>query len=164
MDAIISFDNDFLMDDYYVDDITHSSIPSNNANIASPIVTQTTNNKRKLQDSMLNTYELKPAKRRTNKRSATQNTQKHECLLCGMHFTRRYNLSSHMKTHDANRFKPFPCKLCNKQFDRKHDLARHVSTVHNGERAFNCSQCNCTFSRKDALNRHVSKKHTMPVT
>jgi uncharacterized Zn-finger protein len=160
MDAVITFDNDFLMDDYFVDDNTHPPIPSNNV-ITTPLVTQTTNNKRKLQDSTINTYEPKPTKRRANKQSAIQNTQNHECLLCGMHFTRRYNLSSHMKTHNPNRLKPFPCNICNKQFDRKHDLARHVSTVHNGERAFNCSQCNCTFSRKDALNRHAAKKHVV---
>ncbi|KAI8988138.1 hypothetical protein BDF20DRAFT_790357, partial [Mycotypha africana] len=73
---------------------------------------------------------------------------------CGAMFSRRYNLGTHVKTHNKNRAKSFSCHLCDKTFDRKHDLSRHISTVHNGERAFACAECSSTFSRKDALARH----------
>ncbi|KAI9303442.1 hypothetical protein BJ944DRAFT_137936, partial [Cunninghamella echinulata] len=73
---------------------------------------------------------------------------------CQRGFTRRYNLGTHVKTHDKNRVKPFACSLCPKTFDRKHDCERHISTVHMGERLFTCAPCNVSFSRRDALHRH----------
>jgi uncharacterized C2H2 Zn-finger protein len=85
--------------------------------------------------------------------------RKFECDICHMSFNRRYNLGTHIKTHDKNRSKDFACHLCLKPFDRKHDLTRHVATVHNGERAYNCNTCTSTFSRKDALVRHQLQKH-----
>ncbi|KAI9282765.1 hypothetical protein BY458DRAFT_411376, partial [Sporodiniella umbellata] len=56
--------------------------------------------------------------------------QKHPCPVCSATFDRRYNLGTHIKTHDKNRKKAFECSLCTKTFDRKHDLSRHISTVH----------------------------------
>jgi hypothetical protein len=79
---------------------------------------------------------------------------------CGMKFSRRFNLQTHMRVHDPNRLKNFRCdvKDCGKHFDRRHDLTRHVATVHHGERAYHCEFCDKPFSRKDAMVRHVSIK------
>jgi hypothetical protein len=88
-----------------------------------------------------------------------QDERKFECNICHTFFNRRYNLGTHVKTHDKNRNKDFECHLCKKPFDRKHDLTRHIATVHNHERAYGCKQCSSTFSRKDALVRHCLQKH-----
>ncbi|CEP07506.1 hypothetical protein [Parasitella parasitica] len=88
-----------------------------------------------------------------------QDQRKFKCDICYATFNRRYNLGTHIKTHDKNRRKDFSCHLCQKFFDRKHDLTRHISTVHNGERAYACIECPSTFSRKDAMVRHRMQKH-----
>ncbi|KAI8094335.1 hypothetical protein BDF21DRAFT_303258, partial [Thamnidium elegans] len=67
---------------------------------------------------------------------------------------RKYNLTTHIKTHDKNRVKEFTCSQCQKGFDRRHDRNRHLSTVHRHERAHVCNHCPAHFSRGDALNRH----------
>ncbi|KAI8888787.1 hypothetical protein K501DRAFT_138001, partial [Backusella circina FSU 941] len=67
---------------------------------------------------------------------------------------RRYNLTTHLKTHDKERVREFPCGHCKKAFDRKHDRDRHVATVHEGKRAHVCDICSSQFSRGDALARH----------
>lgn len=113
-----------------------------------PPTTITTTKKRKVDEK------IKP-----NKRIKIDAKQKHACPQCSATFDRRYNLGTHIKTHDKNRKKDFECRLCAKTFDRKHDLTRHVSTVHNGERAFTCESCSSTFSRKDAMVRHKVQKH-----
>ncbi|KAL9540087.1 hypothetical protein MBANPS3_009888 [Mucor bainieri] len=84
-----------------------------------------------------------------------------QCPLCPHMSKRRYNLTTHMKTHDKNRIKEFDClhEGCNKSFDRRHDRDRHLATVHRGERSYNCSECKSHFSRGDALNRHLVQKH-----
>lgn len=97
--------------------------------------------------------------KKTNKRIKIDKNRKHVCSVCNATFNRRFNLGTHIKTHDKNRKKDFACNLCIKTFDRKHDLTRHVATVHNGERAFSCSECTSTFSRKDAMVRHKVQKH-----
>ncbi|KAI7885389.1 hypothetical protein K492DRAFT_171895 [Lichtheimia hyalospora FSU 10163] len=81
------------------------------------------------------------------------------CPTCHRQFNRRYNLGTHIKTHDKKRHRPFPCSECPKRFDRKHDRKRHVQTVHRGEKLYPCDQCNAEFSRKDALMRHKDQKH-----
>ncbi|KAL0146370.1 C2H2-type zinc finger transcription factor [Mucor lusitanicus] len=80
-----------------------------------------------------------------------------QCPLCPHMSKRRYNLSTHMKTHDKNRIKEFNC--LHEEFDRRHDRDRHLATVHRGERSYNCSECKSHFSRRDALNRHLVQKH-----
>lgn len=112
---------------------------------------QATNKKRKNKEPIKKNKRVKTC---TNAADA-----KFECDICHATFNRRYNLGTHIKTHDKNRSKDFACHLCLKPFDRKHDLTRHVATVHNGERAYSCNNCTSTFSRKDALVRHQLQKH-----
>lgn len=121
-----------------------------------PVIEQkeTVSKKRKNNDSIANKN-----KRIKIASSNDQDQRKFECDICHATFNRRYNLGTHIKTHDKNRRKDFPCHLCQKFFDRKHDLTRHISTVHNGERAYACSECPSTFSRKDAMVRHRMQKH-----
>ncbi|OAD79684.1 C2H2-type zinc finger transcription factor, partial [Phycomyces blakesleeanus NRRL 1555(-)] len=73
---------------------------------------------------------------------------------CKARFSRRYNLTTHVKTHDKQRIKEHGCTFCDKAFDRKHDRDRHVATVHHNKRTFTCKICPTSFTRRDALSRH----------
>lgn len=95
-------------------------------------------------------------KRNTKK---TSSTKTYECPICGLESKRKYNLTTHIKTHDENRVKEFDCIQCAKSFDRRHDRDRHLATVHRQERSFGCGHCSAHFSRRDALNRHLIHKH-----
>ncbi|KAI9028345.1 hypothetical protein CLU79DRAFT_738916 [Phycomyces nitens] len=83
----------------------------------------------------------------------------YQCHLCKARFSRRYNLSTHVRTHDKQRIKEHRCDICEKAFDRKHDRDRHVATVHHGKRTFGCKTCSTSFTRRDALSRHMQVRH-----
>ncbi|KAL9556811.1 hypothetical protein MBANPS3_001709 [Mucor bainieri] len=153
LDASNLFDDCF--DDCFFDDV--NVVPEVVAN-QQPVVEHEVNasKKRKNNDSITNKN-----KRIKIASSNDQDQRKFECDICHATFNRRYNLGTHIKTHDKNRRKDFPCHLCQKFFDRKHDLTRHISTVHNGERAYACAECPSTFSRKDAMVRHRMQKHNV---
>ncbi|KAG2211229.1 hypothetical protein INT47_006349 [Mucor saturninus] len=114
--------------------------------------TSTSNNKRKRSSS--SSEEMAPQKKRQNK-----DKKKFQCEICGLVSKRKYNLTTHIKTHDKNRVKDFSCNQCAKSFDRRHDRDRHLATVHRHERSFACRHCKSHFSRGDALNRHLVAKH-----
>ncbi|KAF7723633.1 hypothetical protein EC973_001775 [Apophysomyces ossiformis] len=126
--------------------------------LALPTTTVTNSKKRKqsLDNVIINEA---PVKRKRLLTEDTAEGKRFECPVCKSKFSRRYNLGTHVKTHDKNRQKSFSCYLCPKAFDRKHDCDRHISTVHHGERSFSCAECPSTFSRKDALTRHMMQKH-----
>lgn len=96
-------------------------------------------------------------KRRNTRKTASPKSFK--CNICGLESKRKYNLTTHIKTHNKNRVKEYDCNQCTKSFDRRHDRDRHLSTVHRHERSFGCTHCQAHFSRGDALNRHLVAKH-----
>ncbi|KAL0094694.1 hypothetical protein J3Q64DRAFT_1715440 [Phycomyces blakesleeanus] len=83
----------------------------------------------------------------------------YQCDICKARFSRRYNLTTHVKTHDKQRIKEHGCTFCDKAFDRKHDRDRHVATVHHNKRTFTCKICPTSFTRRDALSRHRLVRH-----
>lgn len=73
---------------------------------------------------------------------------------CEKSFTRRYNLSAHLRCHRSE--KPFACGECDFRFARKHDLTRHVRSLHELKRSYGpCPTCGAYFTRSDALSRHL---------
>ncbi|CAO3614088.1 unnamed protein product [Mucor hiemalis] len=148
---------DDCFDDCFLPIQDEIPLPSHNNNNVDmtvlPKPVEINNNKRKNKD------DVSHKKNKRVKVSPTDAERKFECDICHATFNRRYNLGTHIKTHDKNRSKDYSCHLCMKPFDRKHDLTRHIATVHNGERAYSCTECTSTFSRKDALVRHHVQKH-----
>jgi len=70
---------------------------------------------------------------------------------CSKSFTRHFNLTAHVKSHDT--LKPYGCHVCTRVFSRKHDLQRHIR-VHTGSKPYVCVNCQKAFARTDALCRH----------
>jgi hypothetical protein len=76
---------------------------------------------------------------------------------CHKSFTRRYNLSAHLRCHRLER--PYECTQCTQAFARKHDLQRHVRSLHDVNKIYGpCSYCGLHFTRSDALGRHLRKE------
>ncbi|KAJ3013018.1 hypothetical protein HKX48_005970 [Thoreauomyces humboldtii] len=77
---------------------------------------------------------------------------------CLKTFTRKFNLATHIETHNPERSRPFICPDCRKAFLRAHDLERH-ETVHSKVKAYTCpdSRCSKRFTRADAVRRHLRK-------
>lgn len=83
-----------------------------------------------------------------------------KCKHCGVIYKKRYNLQSHLLTHESTR--SHVCSVCRKDFARVGDLRRHMST-HTGQRRFICSGilssgstwgCGKSFARADTLSKH----------
>jgi DNA-directed RNA polymerase subunit RPC12/RpoP len=74
---------------------------------------------------------------------------------CDKVFDRKYNLKSHLKTHNGER--EFMCGDCGFLFARQHDLNRHRRS-HSKDKEFACSYCSKSFARRDAVIRHENNK------
>jgi uncharacterized Zn-finger protein len=76
---------------------------------------------------------------------------------CHKSFTRRYNLSAHLRCHRLER--PYECTQCTQAFARKHDLQRHIRSLHDQNKIYGpCPYCTLYFTRSDALQRHMKRE------
>jgi len=60
----------------------------------------------------------------------TQTKKPFKCPYCPFASKRKYNLRTHIGTHDKKNSKRFTCNACDSGFTRKHDLHRHLRTHH----------------------------------
>jgi hypothetical protein len=85
------------------------------------------------------------------------------CEYCSKVFTKKYNLTSHLKTHSNDR--PYKCGVCGHSFARESDYNRHMST--HTEKLYKCGGtlkdgstwgCGKPFARADILSTHHKSK------
>ncbi|KAF7532343.1 hypothetical protein G7054_g8019 [Neopestalotiopsis clavispora] len=83
-----------------------------------------------------------------------------QCPHCNAVYNKRYNLQSHLLSHESQR--SHVCLICLAGFARPNDLKRHMNT-HTGDRSFVCRGflrngqswgCGRSFARADTLNKH----------
>ncbi|KAI7890749.1 uncharacterized protein EV154DRAFT_421545 [Mucor mucedo] len=104
-------------------------------------------------------------KRKPLSASGTKETKKqkrsevYECPICKWVFKKKFNLDTHVKTHDRIRMGNFSCPDCTKSFARKLHLTRHIKTVHQKIKEHVCGFCGTQYTRADNLKKHVEKKH-----
>jgi hypothetical protein len=103
------------------------------------------------------------SKSQNDKKSTSSKTSKgiFPCPFpgCGRQFTRKDNIKYHMRTHQADRPRPYACKQCDRSYYRAIDLSRHVAVTHDKIRPFQCVTCGQQYTRKEALKRHYEKVH-----
>ncbi|XP_030046338.1 oocyte zinc finger protein XlCOF6-like [Microcaecilia unicolor] len=90
-----------------------------------------------------------------------------QCTECGRHFSYKYSLTAHLKTHIAARSGDITpersllsclCAECGQSFSHIGNLRRHQK-LHTGERPFKCTECGKCFRHKYILRTH-QKLHT----
>jgi len=60
----------------------------------------------------------------------SENPRPFLCPLCPRTFSRRTNLTTHIRTHDNSRPRRFPCPYCEHRTDRRNDLESHIVSRH----------------------------------
>lgn len=85
--------------------------------------------------------------------------QPYVCTICGRGFNQKNNLSTHIKTHNANLPNlPFTCGTCGHCCKNTMELAQHIR-FHMDAKPLICSLCNLAFMDPEELNKHVIAKH-----
>ncbi|XP_055359390.1 zinc finger protein 778 isoform X3 [Betta splendens] len=94
--------------------------------------------------------------------SSLPNLNNYECPDCGMMFTRRTRLLSHLEIHRSNKplkLKPPRCEQCNKDFNSMKSWMSHVET--HKEKPFWCLSCAKGFRDERLLDKHLQDHSLM---
>ena len=78
----------------------------------------------------------------------------HKCDTCGKCFTRKGNLTRHIKSVHTKESQ-YECEVCEKVFTQRGTLLTHIKIVHDKIRSFVCTQCDKTFTYKSDLTKHM---------
>ncbi|XP_038206680.1 zinc finger protein OZF-like isoform X2 [Zerene cesonia] len=78
------------------------------------------------------------------------------CPECNKTFSNKYNMYSHMKLHQGQKF---DCAKCDKSYNTKGSLMQHLEVVHEGKLKYVCSSCGEGFPTRITRDVH-SRLHT----
>ena len=87
-----------------------------------------------------------------------------KCNVCGVAYSEKYPLISHVRTkHDNEQnelsLKEEQCDICEKRFRTTNQLNVHIVYVHGQSRDFKCDQCEEYFIRQTDVTRHLESFH-----
>ncbi|CRK95902.1 CLUMA_CG009348, isoform A [Clunio marinus] len=88
--------------------------------------------------------------------------KRHQCDICGLTATCKFNISSHMNTHKEFRTKDFQCQICGNSYFNKNVLRYHILKNHEKPKHLTCSLCSRTFRTEEGLKNHKSRPHRLP--
>ena len=71
------------------------------------------------------------------------------CLYCSSSFTTRNALIIHIRTHT------YECHACGVTFSQRGSLKSHIQRRHIGEKNFKCGDCGAAFAHADDLKKHA---------
>lgn len=93
-----------------------------------------------------------------------QERKKFQCSYrgCKKSFTRRYNLSGHLRYHQLEN--PYTCVSCPEAFSTKLKLSSHERIYHSEKCVVICGYCNALFNNNTRLNRHLNEDHFIYTT
>ena len=100
--------------------------------------------------------------KRNRRRKATDpisesDETRHICDVCQTQFSRRDNLSAHVKIHNK-RPRDIACSVCSQTFHERSSLRQHMTTH---QHRFRCTQCaDRSFARSSELRAHIHSRHT----
>ena len=91
---------------------------------------------------------------------------KQNCLTCGMEFTSKNELISHvMQEHTMKRPSKEKCSVCGKDFNNVEELVQHIVREHhkvsNNQDVQTCATCGNKVTSKDDLVLHIIGQHSL---
>ncbi|CRK95900.1 CLUMA_CG009346, isoform A [Clunio marinus] len=88
--------------------------------------------------------------------------KRHQCDICGLTATCKFNISSHMNTHKEFRTKDFQCQICGNSYFNKNVLRYHILKNHEKPKHLTCSLYSRTFTTEEGIESHKLRPCHLP--
>ena len=86
-------------------------------------------------------------------------TSQFVCDICGLKYSRNFNLRRHKENVHAQNSESITCPQCSSTFTRNDNLKAHIKYVHNNLGCKSCPMCGKLFTREHTLKDHISVQH-----